>query len=62
VRRHRRQSHDRHIHFSLTGNLTCLSAANITGTLDIAWTGGAASRASVTGLVNSLGSVGGAAG
>lgn len=48
--------------YTLTGNLTCLSASNITGTLDIAWTGGASSHATVTGLVTGLGSAGGAAG
>jgi len=48
--------------YTLTGNLTCLTAANITGTLDIAWTGGATSHATVTGLVTTLGSAGGAAG
>ena len=48
--------------YILTGNLTCLSAQDISGTLDIAWTGGATSHATVTGLVMSLGSAGGAAG
>jgi hypothetical protein len=48
--------------YALTGNLTCLSAQNITGILDIAWAGGAASHGTVTGLVTSLGSLGGAAG
>jgi hypothetical protein len=48
--------------YRLEGNLTCTTAQNITGTLDIAWTGGATSHATVTGLVTSLGSAGGAAG
>ncbi len=48
--------------YALTGNLTCLSASNIAGTLDIAWTGGASSHATVTGLVTTAGSAGGAAG
>jgi hypothetical protein len=48
--------------YTLTGNLTCLTAQNITGTLDIAWSSGATSHATVTGLVTSLGSAGGAAG
>lgn len=48
--------------YALTGNLTCLSASNIAGTLDITWTGGVTSHAGVTGLVTTLGSVGGAAG
>ena len=47
--------------YSLTGNLTCLSAQNVTGTLDIAWSNGSQSHATVTGLL-SVGSVGGTAG
>jgi hypothetical protein len=48
--------------YNLTGNLTCLSAENITGTLQIDWADGTTSQATVTGLVTSLGSAGGAAG
>lgn len=48
--------------YTLTGDLTCTSAQNVTGTLDVNWTGGAQSHATVTSLLLSLGSVGGTAG
>lgn len=48
--------------YALAGNLTCTSTQNVTGTLDIAWTGGATSHATVTSLLLNLGSVGGTAG
>ena len=48
--------------FTLAGELTCTSAANIVGTLDIVWADNSVSYADVTGLVMALGSVGGAAG
>jgi hypothetical protein len=47
--------------YALAGNLTCISAANVTGTLDIAWSDASQTHATVTGLV-SVGSLGGAAG
>jgi hypothetical protein len=47
--------------YSLTGNLTCTSAQNVIGTLDIAWSDTSQTHATVTGLL-SVGSVGGAAG
>ena len=47
--------------YALTGNLTCTSAQNVTGTLDIAWSDGSQTHATVTGLL-SVGSVGGTAG
>jgi len=47
--------------YALAGNLTCTSAQNITGTLDIAWSDGGQTHATVSGLL-SIGSVGGAAG
>jgi len=47
--------------YALQGNLTCTSAQNVTGTLDIAWADASTSHATVTGLTN-LGSVGGTAG
>jgi hypothetical protein len=47
--------------YTLTGNLTCTSAENVAGTLDIAWSGGGQTHATVTGLL-SVGSIGGAAG
>ena len=47
--------------YTLTGNLTCTSAQNVTGTLDIAWSDATQTHASVSGLL-SVGSVGGAAG
>jgi hypothetical protein len=48
--------------YSLAGNLTCTSAQNITGSLDIAWSDATHTHASVTGLLMSLGSIGGTAG
>lgn len=48
--------------FSLTGNLSCTSAENISGTLDIVWADGTESHSEVAGLLMDLGSVGGAAG
>ncbi|MEA2189578.1 MAG: hypothetical protein QOK16_4589 [Solirubrobacteraceae bacterium] len=47
--------------YTLTGNLTCTSAQNVTGTLDIAWSDTSQTHATVTGLL-SVGSVGGTAG
>ncbi len=47
--------------YALAGNLTCTSAQNITGTLNIAWSDGSQTHATVTGLL-SVGSVGGTAG
>lgn len=47
--------------YALSGNLTCTSAQNVTGTLDIVWSDASQTHASVTGLL-SVGSVGGAAG
>ena len=47
--------------YTLTGNLTCISAQNVAGTLDIAWADGSQSHATVNGLL-SVGSVGGTAG
>ena len=47
--------------YALTGNLTCTSAQNVTGTLDIAWSDASQTHATVTGLT-SVGSVGGTAG
>jgi hypothetical protein len=47
--------------YTLTGNLTCTSAENVTGTLDITWSDGGETHATVTGLL-SVGSVGGTAG
>jgi hypothetical protein len=48
--------------YSLTGNLTCTSAENVLGTLDIVWADDTESHAEVTTLALGLGSVGGAAG
>jgi hypothetical protein len=48
--------------YALSGNLTCTSAQNVTGTLDIVWSGTSHTHATVTNLLGSLGSVGGAAG
>ena len=48
--------------YSLTGNLTCTAAQNVAGTLDIAWSDGTQTTATVTTLVPTLGSAGGAAG
>jgi hypothetical protein len=47
--------------YHLAGNLTCTSAQNVTGTLDIVWSDASHTRATVTGLA-SVGSVGGTAG
>ena len=49
-------------HYALAGNLTCTSAQNVTGTLDITWSGTSTTHATVTGLLGNLGSIGGAAG
>ena len=48
--------------FSLEGNLTCTSTANIVGTLDIVWADDTESHAEVTSFLVGLGSVGGTAG
>jgi hypothetical protein len=48
--------------YSLTGNLTCTSAENVVGTLDIVWADNTESFADVTTLALGLGSVGGTAG
>ena len=48
--------------YSLEGNLTCTSAQNVTGTLDVNWADNTHSHATVTNLLLSLGSVGGTAG
>jgi len=48
--------------YTLAGNLTCVTAENITGTLVIAWSDGAQSIATVTSLVPTLGGAGGAVG
>jgi len=48
--------------YALTGNLTCVSAQNVAGTLDIAWADGTGSHATVTSLVPGLGGAGGAVG
>ncbi len=48
-------------HYTLTGNLTCTSGQNVTGTLDIDWSDTSHSHATVTGLTN-VGSIGGTAG
>jgi hypothetical protein len=47
--------------YALTGNLTCTSAQNVTGTLDITWSDTSQTHASVTGVL-SVGSLGGTAG
>jgi hypothetical protein len=49
------------LHYTLTGNLTCTSAQNVAGTLDITWSDASQTHATVTGLL-SVGSVGGTAG
>jgi hypothetical protein len=49
------------LNYTLTGNLTCTSAQNVTGTLDIIWSDASQTHATVTGLL-SVGSVGGTAG
>ena len=48
--------------YTLTGDLTCTSAENVTGTLDVNWTDNTHSHATVTNLLLNLGSVGGTAG
>jgi hypothetical protein len=48
--------------YSLEGNLTCTSATNVAGTLDIVWTDDTESHAEVTTFLLGLGSVGGTAG
>lgn len=48
--------------FSLEGELTCTSAENVSGTVDIVWSDDTESHAEITTLVLDLGSVGGAAG
>lgn len=48
--------------YSLEGNLTCTSAENVFGTVDIVWADNTVSYAEITTLVLDLGSVGGAAG
>ncbi|HEY0640281.1 MAG TPA: hypothetical protein VGD67_21845 [Pseudonocardiaceae bacterium] len=48
--------------YALAGNLTCTSAQNVTGTLDIAWADGSQTHATVTTLLLALGSLGGTAG
>jgi len=48
--------------FSLEGDLTCTSTANIVGTVNIAWADNTVSDAEVTTLALNLGSAGGAAG
>ena len=48
--------------YALAGNLTCTSAQNVTGTLDIAWSDTSHTHATVTTLLLSLGSIGGTAG
>ncbi len=47
--------------YALTGNLTCTTAQNVTGTLDIAWADATTSHATVTSLIPGLGTAGGAA-
>lgn len=48
--------------YTLTGNLTCTSAQNVAGTLDITWSDSSQTHATVTGLLSAVGSVGGTAG
>ena len=48
--------------YALEGNLTCTSAENVVGTVDITWADNSESYAEITTLVLNLGSVGGAAG
>lgn len=48
--------------FSLEGDLTCTSAENIAGTVNIVWADNTGSDAEITTLALNLGSVGGAAG
>ena len=47
--------------YALTGNLTCTSAQNVTGALDITWSDASQTHATVNGLLP-VGSVGGTAG
>jgi hypothetical protein len=48
--------------YTLTGNLTCTSAQNIAGTLDINWADSTRTQATVTSLLPGLGTAGGVAG
>jgi len=48
--------------YSLEGDLTCTSATNVAGTVDILWADNTVSYADITTLALNLGSVGGAAG
>jgi hypothetical protein len=48
--------------YSLEGDLTCTSAENVVGTVNIVWADNTESAAEITTLVLDLGSVGGAAG
>jgi hypothetical protein len=48
--------------YTLTGDLTCTSAQNVTGILDVNWANNTHSHATVTNLLLNLGSVGGTAG
>ena len=48
--------------YALEGNLTCTSAENVVGTVDIVWADNTEGYAEVTTLALNLGSVGGAAG
>ena len=48
--------------FSLEGDMTCTSAENIVGTVDVVWSDNSESNAEITAFVIDLGSVGGAAG
>jgi hypothetical protein len=48
--------------YSLAGDLTCTSAANVAGTVDIRWADNTVSYADITTLALNLGSAGGAAG
>jgi hypothetical protein len=50
------------ISYSLDGNLSCISAENADGTLDIVWSDNTHSYADVTSLLLGLSSVGGSAG
>jgi hypothetical protein len=49
------------LNYTLAGNLTCTSAQNVTGTLDIVWSDSSQTHATVTGLLP-IGSIGGTAG
>ena len=48
--------------YTITANLSCTSAQNVTGSLDIAWSDGSLTHATVTSLLPGLGTIGGAAG